>query len=79
MATIKNFKSRVFNLKKTNYFKLNENSDNNIFHSNFSDCSYYFPSQLNGFLLKNDHKKNNNQIFILHLNIRSLNSNFENF
>nr|XP_047132472.1 uncharacterized protein LOC124811199 [Hydra vulgaris] len=51
--------------------------DTNYYCDLLSDCSYYYPSELAEFLLK-DNVKASDKIKILHVNIRSLNRNFEN-
>ncbi|XP_065683499.1 uncharacterized protein LOC136096317 [Hydra vulgaris] len=79
MAALNNFESLAFNFFEKEFFSQDENSDpdNNFYCETFSDCSYIFPSELEEYLFKNVIDKNSNQIRILHLNIRSLNSNFE--
>lgn len=80
MAALNNFESLAFNFFEKEFFlgwKLQGDPDSNFYSENFSDCSYLFPSELAGFLFKNVIDKNSNQIRILHLNIRSLNRNFE--
>nr|XP_047141507.1 uncharacterized protein LOC124816378 [Hydra vulgaris] len=78
IETRKRLWGEVLNLRKEDCI-LNEFSDpdTNYYCDLLSDCSYYYPSELAEFLLK-DNVKASDKIKILHVNIRSLNRNFEN-
>ena len=78
MSGINNFENQIFNFSKIDCIS-NEFSDpdTNYYGDLLSDCSYYYPSELAEFLLK-DNVKASDKIKILHVNIRSLNRNFEN-
>ncbi|XP_047141104.2 uncharacterized protein MAL8P1.12 [Hydra vulgaris] len=75
MAGISDFESMRFNFNEIN--DVNIDPDINYSYEALTDCSYHFPSDLEGFLFKNVYDKCLNKIMILHVNIRSLNNNFE--
>ncbi|XP_065677479.1 uncharacterized protein MAL8P1.12-like [Hydra vulgaris] len=75
MAGISDFESMRFNFNEIN--DVNIDPDINYSYDALKDCLYHFPSDLEGFLFKNVYDKCLNKIMILHVNIRSLNNNFE--
>jgi hypothetical protein len=79
MALLNDFESITFNFFEVNRFSSDENidPDDNFFCDTFTDCAYFYPKDLKGVLFQNAINKSSNRIRILHLNIRSLNRNFE--
>jgi hypothetical protein len=57
----------------------NADPDVNFFNDMYTDSLYHYPSTLKEFLFKNINDRNRERIRILHINIRSLNKNIENF